>query len=274
MSGFTAQWLALREPADHAAVNPILRARLREHFCTYEHIAVVDLGCGTGSNLASLHRDLPRRQNWLLVDHDPELLAHARNRAGEMYGRHHQISVATKSADLADGAIEKLIAGADLVTAAALFDLVSEAVIQRMAAAVAAHTATFYTTLTYDGIATWQPPHPLDSVMRAAFNRHQTNDKGFGPAAGPNATDALAQAFERHGYRVRRAPSPWLLDDGQAALRREVDRGWAAAVRETGTVDDTAIDGWLAFRDKAHQAQADAYTSTIGHEDLLALPPS
>ena len=118
-----------------------------------------------------------------------------------------------------------------------------------------------------DGIAAFLPEHPADAVMRETFNRHQQRDKGFGPAAGPAAKEALAAAFLRHGYTIRRGKSPWVLDGACSVLRQELDLGWAAAVRETGLVSDNTIDDWLSHR----TASASAVT-IIGHEDLLALP--
>src|SRR5690606_17274244 len=135
-----------------------------------------------------------------------------------------------------------------LVTASALFDLFSVEAIERLAAAVAAERCAFYTVLTYDGIAAFLPEHPADGAMREAFDRHQRTDKGFGPAAGPNASDALAAAFARYGYSVVRGKSPWVLDAHHRTLRRELERGWASAVRETGLVHPATIDDWLAHR--------------------------
>ena len=78
MSGFSAEWLALRETVDHRAISAELHAAIRGRFASCERVAIVDMGCGTGSNLRALTGDLPKRQTWRLVDHDPELLSAAR----------------------------------------------------------------------------------------------------------------------------------------------------------------------------------------------------
>jgi trans-aconitate methyltransferase len=80
MSGFSAEWLALREPADRRARSRALVAELRSVFAGRDTAAVIDLGCGTGSNLRALAASLPRRQSWRLVDRDPALLSAARER--------------------------------------------------------------------------------------------------------------------------------------------------------------------------------------------------
>jgi hypothetical protein len=179
------------------------------------------------------------------------------------------VSASFLQADLADGDFARILEGADLVTAAALFDLVSQTVIERLADAVAAAGQVSYTVLTYDGTAAWTPEHPADPAMLNAFNHHQRGEKGFGPAAGPAATDMLAAAFARSGYTVIRGKSPWVLDDSFADLRRGLDQGWAAAVRETGLVPQGVVNEWLEYR-----LAGSAAVTTVGHEDLLALPPA
>ena len=264
MSGFSADWLALREPADHASVNLQVRDACVKAFAGRDSLRIVDLGSGTGSNLRNLSRVLGPRQHWTLVDYDPRLLDVARSRQFEAGAE----TVEYRQADLSAGDFASVIGGADLVTASALFDLVSPAIIERLAADVSAASAGFYTVLTYDGVASWMPKHPADTEMRDAFNLHQHSDKGFGPAAGPDATDVLAGAFERQGYRVQRGKSPWFLDETFTALRHEVDRGWAGAAAEAG-VNQSTTDAWLK-----HRLTAENAVTIVGHEDLLALPPS
>ena len=261
MSGFDAAWLNLREPADHAAIDTSLRQRLIQHFGQRQTLRIVDLGCGTGSNLRALAPHLPASQTWLLVDHDANLLATATDM------RLTNAQITCRQFDFSDGAIAELIDGADLVTAAALFDLISPAIIARITDQVAAVGSAFYTTLIYDGDVTWQPEQTLDASMRIAFNRHQQSDKGFGPAAGAKAAPVLAAAFERHGYAVVTAPSPWHLDVSRAELRRATDQGWADAARETGLIAGPDIDTWL----EARLADPRAVTN-VGHIDVLALP--
>ena len=278
MSGFSPEWLALREPVDHRSRNQDLLAALRTKFAVREAITVVDLGCGTGSNLRATAPYLGRSQRWLLVDHDPDLLAVAREQliawanAAEEQGDAlrleqdgRELVVTFRRADLAADLEAVLADGVDLVTAAALFDLVSISWIGRFARAVAGRRATFYTALTYDGVEIWDPPHPADGDILAAFNDHQTNDKGFGPSAGPRATDALMRHFRALGYDVRTGDSPSHLGIKEAPLIRDVVDCVVQAARDTGRVAEERIEDWRAAR----SARA---TCIIGHTDLLATP--
>jgi len=267
MSGFSPGWLALREPVDHRSRHAGLAGVMAGRLHALAEQRIVDLGCGTGSNLRGTAPLLGLRQSWTLVDYDPRLLEAARSRLAG-FPTDRISGIAYRQADFSGGDFEPLIEGADLVTAAALFDLVSPAVIGKLAAAVARRRQIFSTVLTYDGIAAWLPADAADNGMREAFNRHQHGDKGFGPAAGPDATEALARAFADHGYRIVRGKSPWVLDGTFAELRRDLDRGWANAVRERGLVPGATIDDWLERR----LADPSAVT-IVGHEDILALPP-
>ena len=83
MTGFSAQWLTLREPADHRARDQALQQRLCVQLTALARteqrvIRLIDLGCGSGSNLRALAAALPFAQHWTLVDYDPLLLAAAR----------------------------------------------------------------------------------------------------------------------------------------------------------------------------------------------------
>src|SRR5689334_5888016 len=74
---FSADWLALREPVDHEARSLRLARFVARAVSTGQGTSVLDLACGTGSNLRYLYHHLGRPQRWLLIDHDPVLLEHA-----------------------------------------------------------------------------------------------------------------------------------------------------------------------------------------------------
>ncbi|MEI8146617.1 MAG: hypothetical protein WCH83_14245 [Alphaproteobacteria bacterium] len=135
---FSPEWLSLREPADHAARDKELLAEVGDYFAGRSSIRVTDIGCGAGSNLRGTYSALPKEQFWRLVDYDPVLLVAARAKlitwadrvvadgeplVIEKGGKHLTIRFA--EANLAGG-YEAITDGTpDLVTAAALFDLVS-----------------------------------------------------------------------------------------------------------------------------------------------------
>ena len=278
MSGFSPEWLALREPADERARDPGVLAALAQHLAVRNAVEVVDLGCGTGANIRSTAPALGAGQRWTLVDHDPALLAAARVALLDWADETSEngtsivlmkggldIAVTFRQADLMQD-LEAVVGGRpDLVTASALFDLCSADYIGRMARAVASEGAAFYTVLTYDGQQSWSPGHPADGEMVAAFNAHQQIDKGFGSAAGPAAPAALALAFRQSGYQVIEASTPWRIGADEQALMDALAGGFAGAVSEIGRIPPDVIADWLAVRRDG---------CIVGHTDTLALPPT
>jgi hypothetical protein len=107
--------------------------------------------------------------------------------------------------------------------------------------------------------------------VRDAVNAHQTRDKGFGPALGPAAARAVEDAFRRRGYRTWSAPTPWRLEAADAELARRLVSGWANAAAEQRPDAAAAVRSWAARRAEI-VGQAD-FALTVGHVDLLALPP-
>src|SRR6516164_2097662 len=78
MSEFSPAWLALREPVDHRSRSLELAQALAARFQQRSELTVVDLGCGTGSNMRATAPLFTDVQNWTLVDHDRRLLDAAR----------------------------------------------------------------------------------------------------------------------------------------------------------------------------------------------------
>jgi hypothetical protein len=277
---FSPDWLRLREAVDHRSRSLVLARRLKAHFSNDNAVTVYDLGSGLGSNLRGTYKWLPKRQHWVLVDYDATLLAAARD---EIAGWADKASTGEGLMDAEkDGRVLKiefrcrdLVADPapwegerpDLITAAALFDLVSAGWIARFTKAVASSGALFYTVLTHDERAVWLPKHWADTDVKAAFESHFGGDKGFGASAGGDATRLIAEALEKAGYRVERGQSPWTLGAQDRALIAEIADGWAAAVRETGRVQEADVAEWLASRRGA------GTECVIGHEDLIAFPP-
>lgn len=256
MTGFDASWLALREPLDLAARDPLLLRRAAGLLAPLAEPAVVDLGCGTGSTGRALGPLLPHGQRWRLVDRDAALLADARRRL--------PASVAV-CIDLDD--VEALpLHGAHLVTASALLDLASDAWLARLAERLAGDAVPLYAALTYDGQVAWTPAHRLDHVLCAALNAHQQTDKGLGPALGPDATRRMAEHLAGHGYTVSVAESPWRAGPADAILQRRVADVMATAAAELDALDAAAIAEWRTFR----HAVADTGRLVVGHQDLLA----
>lgn len=256
MSGFSADWLELRIAADLRARDRGLADRLAAHLAGREAVRVLDLGAGTGANMRATSPLLGARQHWVLADNDATLLA----RAGTLPG----VMVERRTVDLAADLEALFDPAPELVTASAFFDLCGAAWLDRLAGLVAGSGAALYAVLSYDGREEWEPQHPLDGTVLAAFHADQRRDKGLGPSLGPCAHAHLVAALARQGLSVTEALSDWMLEQPRdAALIAALAAGSTAAVAGAIGLDRAAE--WQAARAAARRV-------VIGHRDLLALP--
>jgi hypothetical protein len=261
VSGFSAEWLTLREPADAGArsraVTDFVAAWLQTHRST--PLRLVDLGSGSGSNVRYLSPRLPETQEWLLVDDDRALLQIAAALSGQ---------VRTQLADLRI-LDTSLFDGRDLVTASALLDLVSEEWLRTLVTGCRDARAAALFALNYDGRLTCSPRDEDDQIVRQLVNAHQRRDKGFGPALGPEAGARVAQLLRGAGYDVRSAKSDWDLGARQGELQRQLISGWARAAAEQSPADASRIGRWEIRR----LAYVTAGTSKliVGHDDVAGL---
>ena len=261
---FSAEWLTLREPFDTRARNASVLDAVAAHFASLSAVSIVDLASGTGSTLRAIASRLPARQDWRLVDNNLSLLARAEPSSGS------RRNVKTIPLDLGRDLEAALDGPCDLVTTSALLDLISKTWLERLIVEIAARQLPVYAALSYDGRATLDPVDPLDREIVNAVNTHQRNDKGFGPALGPEAATAIVQGFEALDWQVAHGPSDWLFEPNDTRIQQETLAGWAVAAKETGLVSGDAAGDWLARRLKLIDSGRSRIR--VGHVDVFARP--
>jgi hypothetical protein len=290
MSKFSPEWLSLREPIDHRSRNQDLQAQVINYLAKVKTVypgtvRLTDLGSGTGSNLRALAPHLNAVQHWTLTDYDLELLQAARTTllawADSEIANHVLGSTVAPSTQIKPLSIIKenkkmivefrcvdlnkdyrtiLDEPADIITAAAFFDLVAEPWLSQFCAYL---SKPLYTVLTYDGIEKWSPPEIIDVDILKAFHQHQITDKGFGSALGPAASERMQSLLRECHFSTVCASSPWILDNHDHLLIEQLAIGTARAVREINTIPNHLVDQWEHSRRQASKCE-------IGHVDLFA----
>lgn len=264
---FEANWLRLREPADHAARSERLTERLRGHLERAQApFDIRDLGAGTGSNQRYLGPRLPGPQQWCLVEPDAALIQTARQSQGDHANAVQWLQKQVTTHNL-DEVIPKTV---DLITASALLDLMSANWLEALARTAARRRAALLMVLSYCGNFELQPNDSRDQWLCDTVNDHQHRDKGTGGAAGPQATAILSGALAKQGFEVITEPSPWVLDHRHTRLQQALMSGWCEAAREQAPAQQAAIDEWQAKREA--QLQEGRLRIRVEHIDLLALP--
>jgi hypothetical protein len=265
MSGFSAEWLSLREPYDLVARNTTVIDAVARAFLGQTAISIVDLACGTGATLRAVGPHLPPRQNWRLVDNNLSLLAQVAKPPGLS-----QVSVITRPVDLARDLELALDGPLDLITASALLDLVSAEWLDRLIVEAAARRLPVYAALSYDGRTVTDPAAVFDEELLTGFNLHQRTDKGFGPALGPRAATRAVERFVHFGYSVVQGRSDWLFGPDDRAIQEALFADWAGLGALTTTISVNEIARWLALR-RAALAQGRSRLR-VGHVDIFARP--
>lgn len=279
MRRIAGDWLATRRAADGAArkASRPLVGDLADRLAGEPDVALVDLGAGTGANPAWLAPELAAAgappQRWVLVDHDPELLA-----SGDV-PRHDAVVSATR----VEGGVETLAAVLGtlprprVVVCSALLDLLTPGQVRQCVADVVAGADAALLALTVSGTFRIDPAHPDDDLLVRAFNAHQQRavDVEAEPLAGPDGWRVAAAAFRRAGWLVSEAPTPWLLGPDQEPLLRRWLSERVDAALETVSSDAAAagrVDQW--WRDRSVQIDRGLVTAEVDHVDVLALPPA
>jgi len=264
MSGFSVEWLALREHYDLRARNPAVMDAAISALAGRPSLGIVDLACGTGATLRALSPHIEARQHWRLVDNDLSLLARVPLSSSA------QLMITTVPIDLNHDLEAALDGPLDLVSTSALLDLVSDEWLQRLTVEAAARRLPVYAALTYDGRIEIKPADAADTAVIAAVNAHQCTDKGFGPALGPTAARAAIERFERVGYSVVHGTADWVFGPQDQDIQFEMLSGWAAAAREVGNMPLADVIGWLTRRRELVGARLSSIR--VGHLDLFARP--
>ena len=199
-------------------------------------------------------------QHWVLHDRDADLLEAADVPSVTVEARRSDIT------RLGPGDL----AGATLVTASALLDMLTESELAGLVNTCAGAGCPALLTLSVVGRVELTPADPLDRRVADAFNAHQRRSTERGRLLGPDAVPAAVEQFVRLGTEIVVRPSPWRLGPSQADLAAEWFSGWvgAACEQDAGLAADL---GAYASR-RLEQARAGRLAVTVEHADLLVLP--
>jgi hypothetical protein len=265
----TPEWLGLREPADAAARSAELAARLVRHLPTAGPLVIHDLGGGSGAMARWLAPRLPGPQHWVVHDRDADLLELAVADRPGAAADGTAVTVEARRSDITRLAPGDL-AGAGLVTASALLDMLTTDELAAMVATCTEIGCPILLALTVVGRVALTPTEPLDARMAAAFNAHQRRTTTAGRLLGPDAVAGVVEQLHGTGVEVVVRSSPWRLNGVDADLTTEWFAGWLAAACEQ---EPALLAEAGAYRERRlAQAAAGELAVAVDHADLLVLP--
>ncbi len=179
------------------------------------------------------------------------------------------MTVETRRSDIARPAPGDL-AGASLITASALLDMLSADELAAMLGACTEIGCPILLALTVVGRVGLTPADRLDTRMAAAFNAHQRRTTTAGRLLGPDAVAAAVETLRATGAEVLVRPSPWRLDAAHADLTPSGSPGGSAppASRSPRWPPRPAPTSSGAWR----RRPSGISRVTVDHADLLMLP--
>ena len=229
-----------------------------------------DLGCGTGAMGRWLAPLLPGPQHWVVHDRDADLLEVA---AADLPGPAADGAAVTVEPKHSD--ITRLhpgdLAGASLITASALLDLLTEDELAGLVTVCAGAGCPMLLTLSVVGRVALTPADPLDRRVAAAFDAHQRRATERGRLLGPDAVARRRRRVQPTGGRGPRPAQPLatrrLAGRPGGGVVHRVGGCCVRAAGRAGRRDRRAIRAGVWRRQRAGQLAV-----TVDHADLLVLP--
>ena len=242
MSGFSAEWLSLREPYDRAARNakvldavpPALRRADRRSRSSISPAA-------PARPLRAVGPHLPPRQNWRLVDNDLSLLART-----STLSQPPDLTVTTRAGRSRPrsrtGARRAARPGDDLGAARSGVGRVAR---PARSSRRPSRRLPVYAALSYDGRIVMQPAERLRQGSRWRSTRISAPTRASVRRSGRPPPTRAVDRFEHVGYAVVQGRSDWVFGPDDRAIQRGAVRGCAEVAR-AHDADDRGRDRQLA----------------------------
>jgi SAM-dependent methyltransferase len=263
------EWLALREAADAAARATDLVDRLTGQLPPTGSRVIHDLGCGTGAMTRWLAPLVPGAQHWILHDHDAGLLEVAASEPAGPAADGAAVTLETRRSDISR-MLPGDLAGATLITASALLDMLTEEELSALITVGAGAQCHVLLTLSVVGRVELTPAESLDGRIAVAFDAHQRRVTERGRLLGPDAVAVAVEHAARSGAEVLVRPSPWRLGPSEFELAAEWFTGWVGAACEQDPELPAKVVPYT--RRRLAQVAAGELRVTVYHADLLVSP--
>ena len=287
-TNFSIQWLEDRFPFDIAARNKTVENACLHYCQNKETLRIVDIGSGTGSNGLYFFEKFPQTQEWTFIELNKELLeaAFARiktwadekgypsSRDGlamqlELPGREVQI----KGLNTSFLELQKVIDlhQVDLVTAGAVFDLLTQEMFQSITDQLIFHQVGLLATLNFTD-QRFQPSLSGDEQYIRLYKEHMLRPQAFGQSMGPDCYEQMTRYYEKSELDWVGGKSEWEIGPGDTTMHVHVLNFMENSVPEMLTDELDDFGEWIAKKKQlVHAQQLSTYVS---HYDIFVKPPT
>jgi precorrin-6B methylase 2 len=282
------QWLSHRFASDAAARNPEIEKKCLDYFRERPVLRIVDVGSGTASNFCYYFDKFSQSQHWTLLERDQALIGAARKNLMHFCQKHVYelktteegfiIKANGKSAEIVFcraklQQIEKCVdmKKTDLLTANAVFDLISFDHFEELVIKLSAYNTCLLATLNYYETS-FLPYREEDGRFVNYYHTHMLRPQADGIAMGPNCCEEMLDLLSRHQMMIEQDSSQWRLKKYDTTMHHYILHFFENALRELNLSphEQEEVDEWI--RSKRHLSDKHRLEITVDHSDIFAYP--
>lgn len=282
-------WLAYRYSCDAQARNPEIEHKFLEFFDHHAHqLHITDVGAGTGANFRYYFNKIKQDQDWTLIEQDPHIIrachiclekfAHEHQYNLQQEGEDFLITSAGKTARIRtiQGSLDHIeqltdLQKADVVTANAVFDLISYDQFDRLAGKLSENKVCLLATMNYYETS-FLPFSEKDHWFMQLYHTHMTRPQSFGIAMGPNCVEEMLDLLAQHHMLIEQEGSQWHISRRHTTMQHFLLQFIENAIKDLSLADGEQKDfnEWIAERKaQSHDRALEIY---VDHCDIFAYP--
>lgn len=285
-TNFTVEWLSERYRFDAAARNKEVEQSCIKHFQNYKQIKIVDIGAGHGSNFFYLFPKFPQHQEWVFVELNASLLETAFLRLAHFAKAHNypfkrttktftfnangkEISIYSLHASFLDLGQSLALETVNLLTAGAVFDLLSVELFEQFATQLIPFQIPLLSTINYAGMRFW-PQQKEDTQFLQLYEAHMLRMQNFGQSMGADCMRHMLAFFEKKQITCHVGDSNWAVAAGDTKMQGFLLQYLENAILEMpiNKGENLAFKQWLS--EKRQMVAAHQLKTTVLHQDLFA----
>ena len=283
------QWLAHRYACDAEARHPEIEHKFLAFFEQHQTaLKVVDVGSGTGANVRYYFDHIPHAQEWTLIEQNGSLrdecrrslAAFAKEQGYDWQERDDTFRLAdaqkTATIRLVPGRIEHIeqladLSQTDVVTANAVFDLLSYEHFDTLVGTLARHNVCLLATLNYYETS-FLPFSEEDYRFTRWYHLHMKRPQPTGIAMGPDCSEEMLDVLAEHHMMIEQEGSQWHLKQHATTMHHYLLHFIEHAVAELSLSTDEQhdFDAWLSH--KKTLCRQRKLEIIVDHSDIFAYP--
>ena len=247
-NSFETNWLDRRSHYDNAARDKNVEIACLNYLKNKSSVSILDIGSGTGSNCLYFLERMPAVQNWIFVEHDEHLSKYALERIKKhAVDAAYSIEVAPQKIFLQKDnrkiSIEYItdsflnlekkvdLSKIDLVTAGAVFDLLSFKQFVDIASVILENEIALLATMNYAEM-NFSPSEASDVLFIEKYEKHMSRKQEFGKAMGKDCSRSMVKFFRKHQKEIVYGASIWNLVGDEEETHRCLFQFMKSAVTE------------------------------------------